>query len=148
MMKKTTKKRALFLVMTIVMVSMLGITAFANTSYNTSISLSSRSTLLGSYRDYVGSTHRIDNKLTWRNWETTGDNYAEFQLEKKTTFSYTVQGTKTLNLKTIDSTYSASYTGQSDGTFRYYIYNTYPMGDYRRDSVDSWSSNQVTMSSK
>lgn len=147
MIKKMSKIITLSLVMSILMVTMLGITAFAASSYTSTISLSSRSSVTGAYRDYTGSTHKIDVKLSWRNWETTGSNYADFQLQKKTILSYTVQGTKTLNLQTIGQTYPATYSGQTNGTFRYFIHNGYPMTDYKHSYVDSWSSDLVTMSS-
>lgn len=130
----------------ILIMSLFSITVLA-TTYSSSISIDYRSTMTGSGRSYVGTTHKIANTLSTR-FYNTGDNYCDFQLQKQSGTSYSTTGTQTLDLRTIGSTYTATYSNQAtSGTFRYFLTNRYLSNDYRYTLVDGFGCNQVSMSS-
>lgn len=144
-MKKMLLKNTSKIVAIMILVSVFSVTSYA-TTYNTSISMSFRSTLTGTGRSFTGSTHRIDNTLSSRSG--SGDNYCDFSLQERVGTSYQTQLTRTQNLRNIGTTYSSTYSNQSQsGTFRYYISNRYLASDYRYTLVDDFDCNQVTLSS-
>lgn len=131
-------------IITILLISILGTTALA-TTYTSSLSLSYRSSLTGATRSYVGSSHKIAMKLSSRELNE-GDNYCEVTLQKKSSyFSYTDEGTVSVNLKTIGVNYSATYPGKPDGDYRYSFDNYFITSDTRK--VDQFTCDTVTMSS-
>lgn len=140
------KKIITSLVLCFIVTSIFSITVLA-TTYTSYIEIDYRSTLTGAGRTYSGTTHRIDNKLTSR-YYNSGNNYCDYYLQRLSGSSYTTTGTRTLNLVSIGNTYSATYSNQvSSGTFRYYLTNRYLSSDYKYSQVDAFKCDQVTMSS-
>ncbi len=130
------------------MVALFSVTSLA-TTYTSSLSIDFRSSVTGAARSYVGSTYKTANTLSSRSGISGGvDNYCDFRFQEKVGSIYSTKATRTLNLKTVGNTYSATYTGQSaSGTFRYFIHNRYLSSDYKYTNVDGFTCNQVVMSS-
>ncbi len=144
-MRKSRKFVSMLLVVSMMLA--MSATVFA-TTYTSSSYISVRSTLAGSARTYIGTTHKIVNTLTSRDSGGTGNNYCKYKLQRKSGSSYTTTGTKELNLKTVGNDYTAKYTNQvSSGTFRYYLTNRYSASDPKYTQVDGFSCDQVVMSS-
>ncbi len=136
----SNRKKNMMILIIIGVLAMGSLVASAE-RYTSTLYLSLNSTTTGAYRDYTGSSHKIEVTVASREYHSLYTNNVNIQLHRKTLLGYDGQATRLINMPTVGQAYPATWSGQSNGTYRYFFSN------YGISGGDAFTSDYVVMTS-